>query len=133
MKNKGYKESRRIVYSCKYRVVWCPKYCRPVLEHQVASRLEAILRDVCEQNGAEIIELKIEPDHVRLLLGVDPQFGIHRLVKRLKGVSSRHLRQEFDSLRSRLPTLWTHSYFVCTVGVEPRSAVRLYVESQQGA
>jgi putative transposase len=49
------------------------------------------------------------PDHVHLLVGSDPQFGIHRLIKLLKSHSSHALRQEFLSLKRRLPSLWTHS------------------------
>lgn len=71
------------------------------------------------------------PDHVHLLCEVDPQFGIHRLVKNLKGRSSRLLRQEFPWLRSRLPTLWTNSYFVATVGSAPLSVIKQYIENQK--
>lgn len=75
--------------------------------------------------------MEVMPDHVHLLVEVDPQFGIHRLVKRLKGVSSRLLRSEFGHLRSRLPTLWTNSYFVSTVGGAPLSIIKQYVENQK--
>ncbi len=73
------------------------------------------------------------PDHVHLLVEVDPQFGIHRLVKLAKGRSSRFLRQEFPWLRSRLPTLWTNSYFVSTAGGSPLPAVKQYIENQKRA
>jgi len=62
---------------------------------------------------------------------VDPQLGIHRLVKHLKGVSSHSLRQEFRTLKSRLPTLWTNSYFVSTVGGAPLAVIQPYVEKQK--
>lgn len=71
------------------------------------------------------------PDHVHLLVEVDPQFGIHRLVRHLKGVSSRILRSEFSWLKSRLPTLWTNSYFVSTVGGAPLAIVKQYIENQK--
>jgi putative transposase len=71
------------------------------------------------------------PDHVHLLCEVDPQFGVHRLVKRLKGRSSRLLRQEFPWLKSRLPTLWTTSYFVATVGGAPLAIIKQYIEQQK--
>jgi putative transposase len=71
------------------------------------------------------------PDHVHLLVEVDPQFGVHRLVKAIKGRSSRLLRQEFPWLTSRLPSLWTNSYFVATVGGAPRSVIKRYVETQK--
>ena len=80
---------------------------------------------------AEIIALEIMPDHVHLLVEVDPQLGIHRLVKYLKGVSSHDLRKEFPSLTSRLPSLWTNSYFVSTVGGAPLEVIKQYVENQK--
>ena len=126
-----YKSHRNVVYSCKYHVVWCPKFRRPVLVDGVEERLQVILRDVGDETRSELIEVQVLPDHVHLLVEVDPQFGIHRFVKLAKGRSSRLLRQEFRSLRSRLPTLWTHSYFVATVGGSPRSVVKRYIENQK--
>jgi putative transposase len=66
-----------------------------------------------------------------VLVEVDPQFGIHRLVKHLKGVSSHTLRQEFRTLKSRLPTLWTNSYLVSTVDGAPLAVIQQYVEKQK--
>ena len=128
---KTYKSNRHVVYSNKYHVVWCPKYRRKVLIDAVAKRLERILKTLCAEMRVDILALEIMPDHVHLLCEVDPQFGIHRLVKRLKGNTSRTLRQEFPSLKSRLPTLWTHSYFVSTVGGAPLSVIKQYVENQR--
>lgn len=68
---------------------------------------------------------------MHLLVGVDPQFGIHRLVKQVKGRSSRILRQEFPSPRSRLPSLWTNSYYVSTAGGAPLATIKRYI-GQQG-
>jgi putative transposase len=70
-------------------------------------------------------------DHVHILCDVDPQFGIHRLVRLMKGRSSRLLRQEFKPLRTRLPTLWTNSYFVATVGGAPLKMIKQYIEQQK--
>ena len=128
---KTYKSNRHVVYSNKYHVVWCPKYRRKVLIDAVAKRLERILKTLCAEMRVDILALEIMPDHVHLLCEVDPPFGIHRLVKRLKGNTSRTLRQEFPSLKSRLPTLWTHSYFVSTVGGAPLSVIKQYVENQR--
>ena len=130
--NVRYRNNRNIVYSCKYHVVWCPKYRRPVLVKGVDDRLKEILRQTAIELQAEVIELEVMPDHVHLLCEVDPQFGIHRLVKRLKGRSSRLLRQEFPELKRRLPSLWTNSYFVATVGGAPLSVIKQYIESQKG-
>jgi putative transposase len=71
------------------------------------------------------------PDNVHLLVVIDPQYGIHRLVKQIKGRSSRLLRQEFPHLKSRMPTLWTNSYFVATTGGATLEIIKRYVENQR--
>ena len=126
-----YKSNRNVVYSCKYHVVWCPKYRRKVLVNGVDTRLKELIREVCEENRIEVIEMEIMPDHVHLLMEVDPQFGIHKAVKLIKGRTSHILRQEFSWLRSRLPSLWTNSYFVSTVGGAPLAVIKQYIENQK--
>lgn len=74
----GFKSNRNVVYSCKYHVVFCPKYRRPVLVDGVNVRLKEIIREVAGEHGAEVIELEVMPDHVHLLVEVDPQFGVGR-------------------------------------------------------
>lgn len=90
-----------------------------------------IIRQVADERQAEIIEMEVMPDHVHLLVEVDPQYGIHRLIRMMKGRSSRFLRQEFPWLKSRLPTLWTNSYFVSTVGGAPLAVIKQYIENQK--
>lgn len=92
--------------------MFCPKYRRKVLVNGVDTRLKELVNSICEELQVDIIEIEIMPDHVHILLGVDPQFGIHKAVKTIKGTTSRILRQEFPWLRSQIPTLWTNSYFV---------------------
>lgn len=120
-----------MVYSCKYHLVWCPKYRRRVLVNGIAAREKEIIIQTVDELQGDLIELEITPDHVHLLVEVDPQFGIHRLVKQLKGRSSRLLRQEFPTLKSRLPTLWTNSYFVSTVGGAPLEIIKQSIENQK--
>ena len=126
-----YKANHNVVYSCKYHVVWCPKYRRSVLINGVDTRLKELIIETCTLLKVELIEMEIMPDHVYLLLEVDPQFGIHKAVKRIKGYSSKVLRSEFPWIRSRLPTLWSNSYFVSTVGGAPLSVIKQYIENQK--
>lgn len=129
--SRQFRSNRNVVYSCQYHVVWCPKYRRRVLIDGVDVRLKTIIREVAAERRSEVIEMEVMPDHVHLLVSVDPQFGIHRLVRLMKGRSSRLLRQEFPWLRSRLPTLWTNSYFVATVGGAPLAVIEQYIENQK--
>lgn len=126
-----YKTNNNVCYSCKYHVIWCPKYRRKVLTGDVEVRLKELILQTAAEHKADIIEMEIMPDHVHILLEVDPQYGIHKLVKQMKGRSSRILRQEFPQLKSRLPTLWTNSYFVSTVGGAPLAVIKQYIEDQK--
>lgn len=127
----NFKSNNNVFYSCKYHVVFCPKYRRPVLINGVEERLKEIIHETSDQMSCEILELEIMPDQVHLLIEVDPQFGIHKAVKRIKGSSSRFLRKEFPWLKSRLPTLWSNSYFVATVGGAPIEVIKQYIEDQK--
>jgi len=126
-----YKSNKNVVYSCKYHVVWCPKYRRKVLVGAICERLKELIKQRSAQIKADIIEMEIMPDHVHLLIEVDPQFGINRAVRSIKGYSSHILRKEFKELTTRLPTLWTNSYFVSSVGGAPLRAIKQYIESQK--
>ncbi len=128
---KHLKSNRNVVYSCKYQIVWTPKYRRPVLIDGVDTRLQELLEQIAKEIQVDILEMEIMPDHVHLLIEVDPQFGIHKAVKRLKGLTSRYLRLEFPRLKSRLPTLWTNSYFVSTVGGVSLEVVKQYINNQK--
>ena len=141
------KANRNVVYDCTYHVVWCPKYRRKVLTSEdprvgnpplagdpgaIDERLKQIVADVCEETGSGLVEIEVMPDHVHAILSCDPQFGIARLVRLVKGRTSHALRNEFPSLRRRLPTLWTNSYFVATTGGASLDTIRRYVEDQRG-
>lgn len=126
-----YKSNGNVVYRCIYHVVWTPKYRRSVLVDGVDERLKVIVSEVAAETESDLLAMEVMPDHVHLLVQVDPQFGIHKFVKQAKGRSSRLLRQEFEWLKSRLPTLWTNSYFCATVGGAPLEIIKQYVENQK--
>ena len=126
-----YRTNNKIVFACQYHVIFCPKYRRKVLNGEVEQRLKKITRDVADEMNIEIIEMETEQDHFHLLVSVDPQWGVAKFIKALKGRSSRLLRAEFPHLRRKLPTLWSNSYFVTTVGSAPLAMVKQYIENQQ--
>ncbi len=126
-----FNSDNNMVYSCKYHIVWCPKYRRKVLIGDVETRLKEIMQEVANEYNVEIIEMETDKEHIHILCEVDPQFGINRFVKLVKGRSSGILREEFPHLKSKLPTLWTNSYFVATVGGAPLEVIKQYIENQQ--
>ncbi|MCL1792381.1 MAG: IS200/IS605 family transposase [Oscillospiraceae bacterium] len=125
-----FKTNKNIMYSCKYHIVWCPKYRRKVLRGNISERLKELIKEKCSEIGVDIIEMEIQPDHVHLLIEADPRYGVNKAIKLIKGYTSHMLRKEFAELTTKLPTLWTNSYFISTVGGEPVSAMKRYIESQ---
>ncbi len=132
MAKQQFKSNDNVVFSCQYHVVFCPKYRRKVLNEPIAARLKEIVFELAVEQGQEVIELEVMPDHVHLLCAVSPQLGVAKWVRLVKGRTSRFLRSEFPELKRRLPTLWTNSYFISTVGGSPLSVIKQYIENQKG-
>lgn len=130
--NKIFRSNRNIVFCCHYHLVWCTKYRKKLLNADVASKLFSIVGDIAEQQSVHVSEIEVMPDHVHLLVDMDPQFGVTNFVKMLCGVSSRLLRSEFPFLR-RFPSLWTNSCFIATVGGVTIDMVKKYIENQKTA
>ena len=120
-----------VIYNCGYHLIWCPKYRRKVLVGQVETRLLELLHEKAVELELSIEQAEIMPDHVHLFVKGLPTLPPHYIVGQLKGYSSRILRQEFDHLRSRLPSLWTRSYFVETVGHISEQSVQQYIADQK--
>lgn len=112
-------------------MIFCPKYRRQVLVDGVDIRFKEIVAQLATELVFDVDAIEVMPDHVHILIDCDPQFGIHRIVKAIKGRSSRFLRQEFPWLKSRIPTLWTNSYFVVTYGGAPLEIIKKYIEAQK--
>ena len=127
----SFKSNHNSVYSCKYHVVFCLKYRRKVLTGEIAERLKVLVQELAAESESEVLEIEVMPDHVHLLVEVPPHYGIAKFVRMCKGRSSRVLREEFPALKTRLPTLWTHSTFISTVGGAPLSLVKQYIQNQQ--
>ena len=127
-----YAKNTGAVFSLKYHLAWCPKYRRPVLDGPVAGRLKVLLSEKAAELGMTIHALEVMPDHVHIFVESDPTLCVAEIVNRLKGYTSRALRAEFPSLRSRLPTLWTRSYFAGSVGHVSAATVERYIAEQKG-
>jgi len=124
--------TRHAVYNITYHFVWCPKYRRAVLEGRVADRLIELLRGLVEGMDGSIVELVVRPDHVHLFAHFPPTLAPYQIAHRLKGATSHTLRNEFPALKSRLPSLWTHSYYCGTAGNVSSETIRRYIEAQKG-
>jgi putative transposase len=124
--------TRYAVYQITYHFVWCPKYRRSVLEGPVADRLVRLLHDLVPSVQGDIVELVVRPDHVHLVGHFSPDLAPTQIAYRLKGATSHRLRAAFPALKSRLPSLWTHAYYVGTAGTVSSETIRRYIEAQKG-
>lgn len=129
--NKKYKSSNHLVYSCQYHVIFCPKYRRKVLTDGIDERLKELITEKQEEYGYEVLDMEVMPDHVHLLLDVDPKIGIYSVITKIKGYTSKQLRGEYPALKKRIPTLWTHSKFISSVGSVTLDVVKRYIEEQK--
>lgn len=129
---KGYISSQTSVHFIGYHFVWCPKYRRKVLVGKIKERMKELINIKSKELGCEIITLEIQPDHTHLFIQGNPKLSPNTIIGQIKGFTSRKLRQEFSELKSRLPTLWTRSYFVSTHGHISDRSIQKYIEEQRG-
>jgi putative transposase len=132
MVNNRWTTSNKAVYNIGYHLIWCPKYRRPVLVDEVEAALRGILKEAAQKIDVTIEQTEIMPDHVHLFVKSPPIIPPHQIVQQLKGASSRILRKEFPGIKSRLPTLWTRSYYCESVGHISAETVKKYIEDQKG-
>lgn len=128
---KRYTYNSHSVFNIGYHIIWCPKYRRKVLINGVDIRLKEILVKRAAAIGVSIEKMEIMPDHVHLFVKAVPTLAVHFIVNQLKGYSSYILREEFPWLKSRLPTLWTRSYYCETIGHISENTIIRYIEDQK--
>lgn len=131
MEHQGYARNAGAVYSLKYHLVFCPKYRKAVLGGMVEVRLKELLRAKAGELGITLHTMEVMPDHVHLFVESDPSMAPAKIAAQLKGYTSRILRQEFRFLRSQLPSLWSRSYFIGSVGRVSEATVRRYIAEQK--
>ena len=126
------KRTRHASYDVNYHFVWIPKYRRPVLVGEIAERLVELLQHKTAELGGEIFDITVQPDHVHLFCSFPPTIAPYQIMYRLKGFTAHELRKEFPELKSRLPNLWTRSYYVGTSGHVSAETIQRYIEAQKG-
>ncbi|MHB8752376.1 MAG: IS200/IS605 family transposase [Aggregatilineales bacterium] len=125
------KRTRHAVYNINYHLVWCPKYRRPVLADPVGARLAELIPEYVRELDGEVLTLVVMPDHVHLFASFPPTVAISQIMHKLKGASSHQLRIDYPHLNSRLPSLWTYSYYVSTAGHVSAATIKRYINDQR--
>ena len=129
---KQYKTDHRIVFSCQYHVIGCPKYKRKVLVPPIDQRLKELILEKQTAYGYEVLAMEIMPGHVHLILDIDPRVGVNKVIGQIKGWTAQTIGEEFPFMKSRLPGLWPRSKLISTVGSVSLTVVKAYIANQKG-
>jgi|ERR1700691_1299494 putative transposase len=127
-----YKVGSHSKHRLMYHLVWIPKYRKRILKGKLAQRVEELIRECADLNDWKIHEISIQPDHVHLMIQLNPDISVSRAVQYFKGGSSRVLRKEFVSLKEFLwgDSFWSDGYFAETSGQLNEAALRKYIQNQ---
>lgn len=132
-KPKEYKTLNHSKFSCQYHIIFCPKYRRRILVDGVDERVKSLFIEFQKDIGYEVLDLEVMPDHVHALLDIPPNKNLAKMIGLLKGKIAHILRKEYPKLKTRLPSIWTRSYFVSTVGAVTLEVVKKYIDNQKNA
>ncbi len=126
-----YRRTNTTVSLINYHFVFCPRYRRKIfLRSDVEERFKQLVQEICEELDIVIVALECDKDHTHMFLNALPTFSPADIMAKIKGVTSKKLREEFTHLR-HLPSLWTRSYFVSTAGNVSSKTIKRYVEQQK--
>ena len=125
------RKTRYAVYNINYHIVWIPKYRKKVLEGPVKEEMARLLNTVALENGMEILQAEIMPDHVHLFVSAPPRHSPAVVVNMFKGVSARWLRERFAELKKLGDSLWTRTYYIGTAGSVSAETIRKYIRGQR--
>ena len=125
-----YRKGAHSVFNIQLHVSWITKYRYKVLTGDIGHRTKDLIRRICVENGVEILSGAVAPDHVHLLVSIDPSISISTLVKYLKGKTSRKLQMEFPELKKKYwgQHLWARGYFAVSTGNVTTAMIKEYLE-----
>jgi len=126
-----YRHLRGSVSTLTYHFVWCPKYRRKVLVGEVEVALRSLIVAKAAELYCEIVALEVRPDHVHLFLKAPPTHAPQHIANQIKGYTSHELREKFPALKSRLPSMWSRSYYVGSAGAVSTATIQKYIERQK--
>lgn len=125
-----YRHKNTSVSLINYHFVWTPRRRRKVLVGAIETRLKELIDETAKKLDCEVLAIEVMPDHVHLFLSCHPSLAPDQIMFRMKGYSSRVLRQEFPHLL-KMPSLWTRSYFVSTAGNVSSETIKNYIAKQK--
>ena len=126
-----YQKGKHCVFYHRYHVVWITKYRYKVLTGAIRKRVREIIRQVCAENGVEIISGVLSCDHVHMFVSIPPSLAVSDFMRKVKGRSSHKVQLEFPVLKKRYwgRHFWGRGYFSTTTGAITDDIVLQYLEN----
>lgn len=126
-----FRRTNKTVSLINYHFIFCPRYRRKIfLRTDVEERFKQLVYEICEELDIGVIALECDKDHTHVFLNAPPTLSPADIMAKIKGVTSKKLREEFPHLQ-HLPSLWTRSYLVSTAGNVSSETIKRYVEQQK--
>ncbi len=131
--SKRFRRLSHTIYECKYHLVFCPKYRRPILKDEIREYVRGEIGNLLRQKeGIEIIEMNVQSDHIHLIVWIPPKYAVSAVMGYLKGKLAIRLLQKYERLGKQFwgRHLWGRGYCVSTIGIDEQR-IREYVQWQE--
>ena len=117
---------------CKYHVVWIPKYRKKQLFGVLRKEIAPVMKDLARQKECEILEGKLMPDHVHMLIAIPPKYSVSSVIGFIKGKTAIYIARNFRGKKRNFvgESFWARGYFVSTVGID-EDTIRNYIKNQE--
>jgi len=121
-----------VKHYCRYHIVFVPKYRKKQIYGTLRRDIGGIFRDLCRQQGIDLVEGHAMGDHVHLLLMIPPKFSVSNTVGFLKGKSAIRIFREHLRVKRNFTGMhfWARGYCVSTVGLD-EELIRGYIRNQE--
>lgn len=125
---------RNYVYNFHYHLIWVTKYRQQAFSTpELAEEMKQILLEQAALSDVTVETMEVMPDHIHMLIGFKPKYAPSDIVKALKGHSAKIFFKRHPEIRNQRfwgGHLWSHSYYMSTVGVMSKEVVERYIRNQ---
>ncbi|EKS8372818.1 IS200/IS605 family transposase [Bacillus thuringiensis] len=125
----NYRRTKTTVSLIHYHFVFCPRYRRKIfLNTKVKECFKELVQEICVELDIAIVAMACDKDHVHLFLHIPPTLSSADTIAKMKGVTSKRLREAFSHLR-HLPSLWDAFLFFSIAENVSSETIKHYVEN----
>ena len=120
------------VFAIHFHLILVVKYRKKVINDEISERLKEIFRSIEGNYNIALEQWNFDLDHVHILFRSEPNSNISKFINAYKSASSRLIKKEYPSIRSRLykEAFWSQSFCLISIGEASIETIKKYIESQ---